>query len=356
MSFGSVSSGASSPISPSSPSRDGLAMNWVFDHVLTYPSTYEFTLPLRTIYTLNSATPHTSPADFKMLLLEHISNIPAQPHTLPPNFLATFVRRTFAAELKNVEFDQALTALDYIRDLENRRKKELEKAVRARGENDRKIQGLRTKSIKIEQFYARAIAGIRRWTLIHELSLEPFNKFNSIAILNTLYPFEEPDINAFLTAPILANQRHTLWRYIIGVENNGPEILETVRSNAGGWPAVSESVHAYLRLSLDMIQGAEELGRPTSIGSFRSEASSVDVDVVPVNKLSKKSRKKSGFLRRNTIEDSDMEEGSGKASTLERIVRGLARLGSSQQLRSPKMYDSDSGPSDEDIKSRHDRY
>lgn len=342
--------------------------------MLTYPSTYEFTLPLRTIYTLNSATPHTSPADFKMLLLEHISNIPAQPHTLPPNFLATFVRRTFAAELKNVEFDQALTALDYIRDLENRRKKELEKAVRARGENDRKIQGLRTKSIKIEQFYARAIAGIRRWvsytftiiecnkltcaqTLIHELSLEPFNKFNSIAILNTLYPFEEPDINAFLTAPILANQRHTLWRYIIGVEKNGPEILETVRSNAGGWPAVSESVHAYLRLSLDMIQGAEELGRPTSIGSFRSEASSVDVDVVPVNKLSKKSRKKSGFLRRNTIEDSDMEEGSGKASTLERIVRGLARLGSSQQLRSPKtLYDSDSGPSDEDIKSRHDRY
>lgn len=135
----------------------------VLDHVLTYPSNYEFALPLRTIYTLNSTTPHTSPADFKMLLLEHISNIPSQPCTLPPPFLSTFVRKTFPHELENVEFDQALTALDYIRDLETRRKKELEKAVRARGENDRKIQDLTTKSTKIEQFYAKAIAGIRRW-------------------------------------------------------------------------------------------------------------------------------------------------------------------------------------------------
>lgn len=197
-------------------------------------------------------------------------------------------------------------------------------------------------------------------TLIHELSLEPFNKFNCIAILNTLYPIEEPDINSFLPAPILANQRHALWRYITGVEKNGAAILETVRTSAGGWPGVSEAVHAYLRLSLDMIQNAEELARPTSIGSFRSEASSVDVDVVPVNKLGKRGRKKSGFLRRDMGHDSsDFEtEVSGKASTLERIVRGLVRLGSSQQLGSSKKmaYDSDVAVSDEDIKMRYARY
>jgi hypothetical protein len=135
----------------------------VLDHVLTYPATYDLPLPLRTIYTLNSATPHTSPADFKLLLMEHISNLPSQPCTLPPAFLATFVRKCFPREIGDVEFDQALTALDYIRDLEVRRQKELAKAAKARGESDKRVQILRIKSIKTEQFYARAIAGIRRW-------------------------------------------------------------------------------------------------------------------------------------------------------------------------------------------------
>lgn len=101
-----------------------------------------------------------------------------------------------------------------------------------------------------------------------------------------------------------------------------------------------------------MIQAAEELARPTSIGSFRSEASSADPETVPVNKLGR--RKKSGFLRRDT--DSS-DSGNGKASTLERIVRGLARLGSSQQLGSPKKmaYYSDAATSDEDIKMRYAR-
>jgi hypothetical protein len=133
---------------------------------LTHPATYDFALPLRTIYTLNSTTPHTSPADFKLLLMEHISNLPSQPCTLPPSFLSTFVRKCFPQDLANVDFDQALTALDYIRDLENRRKQELEKAAKARGEGDRRIEILRNKSFKTEQFYARAIAGIRRWVCL----------------------------------------------------------------------------------------------------------------------------------------------------------------------------------------------
>lgn len=105
---------------------------------------------------------------------------------------------------------------------------------------------------------------------------------------------------------------------------------------------------------MDMIQTAEELARPTSIGSIRSEASSVDAGIVPVNKLGR--RKKSGFLRRDTGHDSS-DSGNGKASTLERIVRGLARLGSSQQLGSPKKmaYYNDAATSDEDIKMRYAR-
>ncbi|PWW80621.1 hypothetical protein C7212DRAFT_350036 [Tuber magnatum] len=337
-----------------SESREGVAMNWVLDHVLAYPATYDFALPLRTIYILNSTTHHTSPADFKLLLLEHISNLPSQPCTLPPSFLSTFVRKCFPRDLGNVQFDQAFTALDYIRDLEIRRSKELEKAARARGEDDRRIVNLRIKSIKTEQFYARAIAGIRRWTLLHELSITPFNKFNCIATLNTLYPIEEADINSYLPAPTLASQRHALWRYITGVEKNGPGILESVRTGNGGWAGVSEAVNAYLRLSLDMIQRADELARPSSIGSFQSD-DSMDVGATSIARTApERKRKKGGFLRRDTIGSETSEEEDGKASTLERIVRGLARLGSSQHLGSPKkLYESDAG-SEEDFPMRYD--
>lgn len=118
-----------------------------------------------------------------MLLLEHISNLPSQPCTLPPVFLSTFVRKTFPLQQENVEFDQALTALDYIRDLEVRRQKELDKAVRARGESDKKIQALRAKSIKIEKFYASAIAGIRRWVSPKAKKIVSYNITNKLIVL-----------------------------------------------------------------------------------------------------------------------------------------------------------------------------
>jgi hypothetical protein len=95
--------------------------------------------------------------------MEHIQNMPPQPCTLPPIFLTTFIQRCFPQNFEDVDFDQALTALDYLRDLEHRRKKELEKAVRARGQYDSKIVNLRNRSIKLDRTYAVALTGIRRF-------------------------------------------------------------------------------------------------------------------------------------------------------------------------------------------------
>jgi hypothetical protein len=101
-----------------------------------------------------------------------------------------------------------------------------------------------------------------------------------------------------------------------------------------------------------MIARTDELARPSSIGSFQSDES-LNMDVSPINQSPvRKLRKKSGFLRRDTVSSESSEEEGGKTSTLERIVRGLARLGSTQTLR--KAYDSDLGGSDEDIKMRYD--
>jgi len=137
------------------------------------------------------------------------------------------------------------------------------------------------------------------------------------------------------------------------VEKNGPGILESVRTSNGGWAGVSEAVNAYLRLSLDMIQKADELARPSSIGSFQSD-DSMDMSATLIARTTpERKRKKCGFLRRDTVGSEASEEEDGKASTLERIVRGLARLGSSQHPGPPKkLYESDTG-SEEDFPMRY---
>jgi len=108
------------------------------------------------------------------------------------------------------------------------------------------------------------------------------------------------------------------------VEKNGPRVLDTVR-DANNWKNTSDFVHQYTKASLDMIQRTEDLSRPTSFGSFQSDTS---VELEPT------SRKQSLVGRhRDSNESSEGEfEGTGRRSTLEKIVRGLAKLGSSKKV------------------------
>ena len=165
-----------------------------------------------------------------------------------------------------------------------------------------------------------------------------FNKCNCVAFLNTLYPIDEEDINAVLTASTLALQRRALWKYIIAVERNGPDILDTVR-NQTEWEKISSLFHDYCERSLSMIQNAEDLVRPASYGSFRSDTS---VEMEPISH-------KSSFGRRDNGNDSSESEfeGSGKRSTLEKIVRGLAKLRVSSH--SKKVYHSDWNASSKNV-------
>lgn len=204
----------------STSSVDGAAFPWILEHLLAYPGTYE--IPLRTMYTLNStpqaqtyprqslrpdtpslsstaSSPDSSPASpnfppeqqpqlvptdatehFKSCLMTHISKLPSQPFSLPPSFITSFVRRVFTAELCLVDFTQALTAMDYLKDLENRRKRELtltlqrlglDKAAvgQAGGDSGRNagipdwVAGMREKERKVEALYTQVYIGLRRW-------------------------------------------------------------------------------------------------------------------------------------------------------------------------------------------------
>ncbi|KAL8663866.1 MAG: hypothetical protein Q9202_003552 [Teloschistes flavicans] len=314
-----------------SASSAGSAFPWILEHLLAYPGTYE--IPLRTMYTLNSTQqaqpyprqshradtpslsnsngsspdsspaspefplemqhrlpPHTATEHFKSCLMNHITQLPSQPFSLPPAFITSFVRRCFTADLCLVDFTQALTALDYLKDLENRRKKELRLAIERLGldrdslgdseadlnKNHPRItewaQGMQEKEKKVESLYTHVYLGLRRWTLINEMRLEPFNKANSIAMLNTLYPPTTAVApTKQLTPAILDSQRHTFFRYITAVEKNGKTVLKNLETQGkgpndeNGWTAVRESVDKYLRTANGVIEECSAITGPDSL-------------------------------------------------------------------------------------------
>lgn len=183
----------------------------ILEHILQYPGSYE--IPLRTMYTLNcnpraqplpkevsrapspTGSASTSPIsgqaawsdaesasmNFTSQLMSHINSMPQQPSSLPPVFIINFVSRIFHPSLSLVDFPQALTALDYLRDLDNRWRKELKAAfarvhihpetagqdIDAMSERYPGIalwaKNLEGKSRKAELYYAKLWLGLRRW-------------------------------------------------------------------------------------------------------------------------------------------------------------------------------------------------
>lgn len=134
-------------------------MVWILDHVLKYPKQYR-SLPLRTTYILNSTV--GTAADFQTALYDHINQLPSQPLSLPPSFLSSFVRKTFPDDIELATFDQALTALDYLKMLDERRKKDVAAAI-GEAKDENRVNLLRTKDNKVDSLYAKALIGLRRW-------------------------------------------------------------------------------------------------------------------------------------------------------------------------------------------------
>src|SRR5438552_3526178 len=118
------------------------------------------------------------------------------------------------------------------------------------------------------------------------MSLLPFNKSNCLAMLNTLYPpSHTSQPTPQLTVTILNAQRNGFFRYIQGVEKNGPRILDNLmqqgrrpeKGEEDGWYSVRESVENHLRAANAMI---DECSAITGIESL-----------LPVNETEDKRRK-----------------------------------------------------------------
>jgi hypothetical protein len=345
-STGSHSRSASSDTTAS----NGSAYHFILEHLLSYPGTYgsfesltggpglrsalgtrSNELPLRSMYTLNSAAPplstncsgaNTPPSSassptaltfeqaasglgsisnpfgaptvpvnhprspaalFMSSIMDQIAQMPAQPASLPPAFVTSFLNRCFPIVLEQVDFPQSLTALDYLKDLESRRRKEVAFALSHHGIDPSAASSsaqlaeyyphlshflinLQTKQKRADALYTQLYVALRRWILINEMALTPFNKHNCHAMLNTLYPpVEVSQPTSKLTIQMLKAQREGFFNYIRTVERQGPMCLQTLMQQGAkpgdpnGWPAVKRTLNNYLRLANSMILESQDI-------------------------------------------------------------------------------------------------
>lgn len=101
------------------------------------------------------------------------------------------------------------------------------------------------------------------------MRLEPFNKANCIAMLNTLYPpTTSGSPTRQLSPAVLGAQRDAFFRYIQGVEKNGRGILKNLENqgarpgDANGWPPVREVIDQYLRTAAGVIEDCLQVISP----------------------------------------------------------------------------------------------
>ncbi|KAF1916123.1 hypothetical protein BDU57DRAFT_217674 [Ampelomyces quisqualis] len=303
------------------------SMSYILEHVLQYPGRYE--IPLRTMYTLNciprspplpkgltrAQSPNarqmawtgaeTAAMSFTSQLMTHLTSLPTQPSSLPPTFIVNFVNRCFHAELQVVDFPQALTALDYLRDLETRRRKEMMAAferVHLRTDSYDSdmatmaekfpgialwVKNVEGKNKKAESYYAQLWLGLRRWIMVNELSMQPFNKLNCMGMLNTLLPPMQNGAkppSSHLDVQTLRDEREAFFDYIRSVQKNGPDVLRPIlEMNKGpdeetGWPSVQRVVDKYTRVAKQMIDDCLATTGPESFERFSTDPSAKKTD------------------------------------------------------------------------------
>lgn len=104
--------------------------------------------------------------------------------------------------------------------------------------------------------------------------LEPFDKANCLALLNTLLPpvhRESPTPTQQLSPVTLEHHRDTFFKFITNFEAN-PSILEPIITQGArpgdenGWPALYDTIDRYLTAVLEMIDECALINEPCQVG------------------------------------------------------------------------------------------
>ncbi|KAF7912508.1 uncharacterized protein EAF01_001529 [Botrytis porri] len=195
---------------------------------------------------------------------------------LPPDFIRKWcLDKVFTKDQDQVDFDQALTGIDYLQDLECRRREALrEVALRLKidkhnwrrvlsADPDAKkwVEDIQAQETIIEGFYATCFVDLRIWTMLHELKAHTFYKPNALAMLNTLYPPCIRDLpNNRIDRDKLRKHRAKFYNLIIQVTHEGIEALnefQTLLKNPAckhNWVDTRENLRDYIELASKMIE------------------------------------------------------------------------------------------------------
>jgi hypothetical protein len=287
-----------------------------------------------------------------------------QPLSLPPSFIIQFLQRCFPPQLHYVDFPQALTGLDYLKDLETRRRREIAAAMDRLGIDTEMLYNEDTanlsnaypgvlqwlKSIEereavVDALYTQIYIGLRRWILLNELSLLPFNKHNCVAMLNTLYPpvISAPPSNR-LTQHVLKQQREGYFKYITTVEKCGTGVLSALimqgkaPEDDNAWPSIVRVMEHYLQVATSMISECLEITDRHDVSKSKQAKEAKDTRRRPkadsaVSLAGGPDRRPS---TRGSIWPSDttdkssrprMPSTSAHGTALEKIARGLMSIG-----------------------------
>lgn len=195
---------------------------------------------------------------------------------LPPDFIRKWcLDKVFTKVEEQVDFSQALTGIDYLQDLECRRREALRevalrlkidkhnwrKVLSADPDAKKWVEDIQAQETIIEGFYATCFIDLRIWTMLHELKTLPFYKPNVIAMLNTLYPpciRELP--NNRIDPEKLRRHRSKFYNLIVEVSHSGIKALNDFEMHLKdsackhNWIDTRENLKDYIELASKMIE------------------------------------------------------------------------------------------------------
>ncbi|KAF5876410.1 uncharacterized protein Bfra_002814 [Botrytis fragariae] len=308
---------------------------------------------------------------------------------LPPDFIRKWcLDKVFTKDQDQVDFDQALTGIDYLQDLECRRREALrEVALRLKinkhnwrrvlsADPDAKswVEDIQAQETIIEGFYATCFVDLRIWTMLHELKAHPFYKPNALAMLNTLYPPCIRDLpNDRIDRDKLRKHRAKFYNLIIQVTCEGIEALrefEALLKNPAckhNWVDTRENLRDYIELASKMIEQSNAIhdimffkrsaaiaysirsarSRSTTASSSKSARTERQSDqkekpvtvkntVFDSEKPAPQHHSQSTTENRNSKEDTSYPATSNSTNEPQKSDRAEAKVHSRKRLASPK--------------------
>lgn len=178
--------------------------------------------------------------------------------------------------------------------------------------------------------------------------LEPSNKFNHFAMLNTLYPplsESSPTPTPQLTPRILNTHRDGFIRYINTVEIKGPQALDPVmqqgapKGEATSWPVVYRALDKYLLLVNELIDECILVNEPDHLEEAknpgRGKNRKVDSGVSFGSQNTDNSMDEGQVTEKPLPQFPLPQAGNGKSSSsiLERFAREFKALGPNGKIR-----------------------